>query len=751
MPGIESLRFRTSGGPGPARWSGAIRCPGAGIYSCPPGASQALAAGFRPALLLLLVACAGLLVAGDSGAGRVVARPAAALDFRLAGHAGGAIRAVSVHQGEVWIGQGIGVSRVDLADGESAAIVEHVPLSLGSDVYSLARHDRYLYAGARDGLWILDVGPPAVRVAAHFVTPGTIRALTYYTPLGPGPGWLFMSDDLAGVVLAVVEGATVRATSVVLSDGGARSAVAVADDLAMIPGDDLYIVELAEPEMPVEVGRLVTRGQVRGVTAGPPGSRLVYVSDSAEGLLAVDFTDPRQPVVRGFLGGVPSGELLRLGSVLYIIDRGVNLVTVDSADPSRLSYVGVYGGLTGAVAIGLAGDMFLAAAGNQLMVASFSPANPLYQPHVLARLHSAWPVRQHLLLPDHVYLARGEEGLMAVRVIPPERPEVALEYAPPWGAFGLAARNHRLYVSTIRGFEVWDVTDPASPVPITNQPFAQWSATAWIAVTDQRLVATTRERLHIASLAAGQLPSEVAELVYARLPAWPADAVPQGLALFGDTVIYVPAGDAGIAVLTVDDQDPASIRPELRAFVTTPVGVQARTALVAGSLLALGTQDGVVLYDLGDPLRPQPIAHHRAGYGVLSLAMAEGRLFVAADVNGLLVLDLAEPRLPSVAGWLRPDYPISGVVAESDRLYVAGAGLSIVDVLSAVDRTPPATPQPLPTWPSAVPTATPRPTEWRTSTPTMVATNTATPSAPATFTASPEPWAVRLYLPWCTR
>jgi hypothetical protein len=261
----------------------------------------------------------------------------------------------------------------------------------------------------------------------------------------------------------------------------------------------------------------------------------------------------------------------------------------------------------------------------------------------------------------------------------------------------------------------------------------------------------------VADLSAGDIPREAAEMEYARQPGWPIDAVPQGIALNGADVAYLPAGSAGVAVLAIDDRDPESIRPELRAFVTVPAGIQALSALVSGNLLAIGTQDGVVLYDLADPLRPQPVAHHRGGYSAVAMEASGTRLYIAADLAGLPVLDVADPRVPSLVGALPVDFPITGVAADAERVYAAGAGLLILDAGAPPEGTasPPLPTVVRPTLPPVVPTVTPLPTELPSPSPTATASETATRALTATPTPSASPTAteaaVRVYVPLSER
>jgi len=94
--------------------------------------------------------------------------------LRLQGHNGGAVRAVVATADTVWMGEGIGVTEIDVDVDEPrrSRAVRHLVLGVNADVFGLHWLDDFLYVGAADGLHIVDLeaddGPAVV---AHYVTP----------------------------------------------------------------------------------------------------------------------------------------------------------------------------------------------------------------------------------------------------------------------------------------------------------------------------------------------------------------------------------------------------------------------------------------------------------------------------------------------------------------------------------------------------------------------------------------------------
>ena len=82
-------------------------------------------------------------------------------------------------------------------------------------------------------------------------------------------------------------------------DGGARD-VEIVGALAYVASGDsgLRIIDVSNPESPVELGAWDTSGEASGI--GVVGT-LVYVADGAYGLLIIDVSNPSTPVGIGAL------------------------------------------------------------------------------------------------------------------------------------------------------------------------------------------------------------------------------------------------------------------------------------------------------------------------------------------------------------------------------------------------------------------------------------------------------------------
>jgi len=712
--------------------SGGWRRPAAG-RSRRPGSANRLQQGAIGAAPVVLALALGALLGLDALPARSAAS-AGAVGLDLVGQIGGVVRAVVFDGEAAWVAEGIGVTRVDLREPERARAGVHLTLGLEADVFSLALAGRHLFVGARDGLHVLDVGNPQEPApVAYMAVGGTVRGLTTYAAPDGGPTLLFVSDDQAGVhILDVSDGDRPQVVATVPSLEGALAAVATDGRIAAVPGDVLHVVSLAVPGAPVDLGRFDTEAAIRGLAVD--GS-IVYVTDSSEGLIVLSIADPTSPEEIARLPRAGAGPLVLDEDVLFVVQDGVR--AIDVSVPEAPQDLGVYASLSGAVDVRRAGSLLLAARGFGLSVARLGA--PDREPTLVSEVRSVWPLRAMDPVGDHLYVARVEHGLAAVDARDPSRMRLSVEWTRP--VYGLRASAGFAYLSTDRGFEIWNVAEPAAPYRQMEEPFAPgWGPTAWIDASARRLVAATYDSLHVAELRPEALPRVAAELRYVEQAGWPEDAHGRDVVLLGDHLAYVALGPAGIAVVDLVD---ASLPQALRR-VPVPGDLEAISLAQRGALLAVGAVGGVVLYDLTTPLRPRYLGELAGGAPLRALEMAflGDLLLVAADRDGLLVVDLSDPAVPTIVGRLTPGYSITGVTTSGRRAYVAGAGLLVLEAATVPPASATTSPVPSATALPVVPTATPAertPVPSPSSTPvgTSSPTVTATDAPPETASATP--------------
>jgi hypothetical protein len=226
----------------------------------------------------------------------------------------------------------------------------------------------------------------------------------------------------------------------------------------------LRIVDVSDPEHPLEVGSLDTPGRAYGVAL--QGS-LAYVADGRDGLRIINVSNPRQPFEVGaidtpeFAWGVAVD-----GTYAYVADRLGGLRIIDVSDPAAPSEVGSVVTPDEATDVALDGSKVFVTAfeGGGLRVYDVSsPTNPS---------EMGWidtPGSAYALVLDggYAYLADGGGGLRIVRVADPASLGEAGFYSAPGWARDVCLDGGLVYIANeTLGLRVIDVADPSSPQEI---------------------------------------------------------------------------------------------------------------------------------------------------------------------------------------------------------------------------------------------------------------------------------------------
>jgi len=650
-----------------------------------------------------------VLAAVAHGAGGTVPAlgPLSLAELELVGHVGGAVRAVVVEEGRAWMGQGVGVTEVDLTAPDDARETWRLVLGAHADVWSLARVGTFLAVGASDGVYLVDHAAHEPRVLARLPLERPVRALTALGPDRNGALYvLAVTPGHDAAVIAVSTDGTASVVAEVPDSAGATTGIAVDGARGLFAGRELRVLDLSDPAAPTVVATAAVSGTVRGLAAA---GGFGYVADSRDGLLVLALDDPGAPV--GRLSGVRAGRLILRGHIAFLLEEhatGPNTVRlVDVADPASprdvLGGESTYEVLRGALDLACAADVCAAARGRGLVVAD---VRDVRWPLPRSEVASTWPVAGIAPAGGCVYAALGENGLGVIDVRVREAPLPWAGWRPVGGVDGVHVSDGHAYVSAANGFSRIDVSDPCDPVPRETPFAADWPATAWIASGGRLLAATTTTQLRLAALGVDRAPEETAAIQYAALPGWPGQAVAQGIAMGEDAVAFVAAGPGGVAVMGLEDPS----APRLLRVLPPPEGAAVLSVALAGRQLAAGTSAGVLLYDAQEPATPRLVGAHAGHYSARSLAYHGPRtLLVAADEGGLLVLDVSDPARPAQRTAWRPPYAVSVVAVGADEggaedealVLVAGAGLGVMRLRASGDTpTPPASDTPPPAEPS---------------------------------------------------
>ena len=232
-----------------------------------------------------------------------------------------------------------------------------------------------------------------------------------------------------------------------VSTGGEPCQMEVMDDVAYVTTSSrLLILDVSDPSLPVEIGAL--DGEPCGLAVA---GQIVYVADALAGLRVIDASNPAAPVQVGVLATTGEArDVAVAGSVAYVADGFSGLRIIDVSDPSAPVEVGIVDTPDDAIAVAVAGDFAYVADGASLRVIDVSNPSAPRQVGALVPL-SPFGLLADVVVVDAVALMADEDsGVWVVDVTRPEAPvEIGLLPTPPGGVTGLDAANGLVYAASV--------------------------------------------------------------------------------------------------------------------------------------------------------------------------------------------------------------------------------------------------------------------------------------------------------------
>jgi len=479
-------------------------------------------------------------------------------------------------------------------------------------------------------------------------TPGTARAVDI------GIGFAYVADGDNGLQIMDFSELGDPRNPVLRGAAGppAVDAAAAAGDIVCLSAGSagLVVVDVGDPDRPIVTGRVGTPGNAGGITVV---DSVVYVADDAVGLMLFNISDPADPRPMG-VDNSP-GRALDVAvsnSFAYVADEidGLRVVNVVDPDtPWRVDTIDVSGAGLG---VDVAGE--------------------------------------------YVYVA-GAGGLHVVDVSSPVAGFVAGSSETLGSATGVAVRHDggaAFVVEGIAGVEVFDVSDPSSPVSV-NHIVPRLRATGAAVSGGLVMLAEDTGGLRVVHAPRIDAPPVVA--------AMPSDAI--------ETVTLVEAGPGGVfaagqatGFFSVGIGD--SLRPDgTLALPYTPsdIAVGGASAYVAsrnggidiidvsdfsapaaagrvpynGAAVAVAVSDSVVAFATGGRLFGAWVVADAVAstieipFGQTSAVSIAGGYAYAGDTGSSIhVVELIDPRRPRHLGSVPADGAVSDMLADGRYLYV---------------------------------------------------------------------------------
>jgi len=409
-------------------------------------------------------------------------------------------------------------------------------------------------------------------------------------------------------------------------------------------------------------------------------------------------TEPRLPLI-GSWPGYPHGGIARsatvVGDYVYLASGpgGIQIINVSNPNnPSRVGHLPYRAGpldypvvLTPYAA---AGDFLYAGAAYRtglFVIDARDPANPR-----VVSVSGDRPVRAISISGNRAFVGAqddnslaGKAGIQVFDITTPEAP-VPISFTDTLGyaITSLAASGNILFASEYSGGRdgaggllIFDVSNPSLPIQV-GRLSPQQHDLGRVALVDENHVAIldslfiqqpwqTKYFLQIVDVSNPAAPARIGSVEVHNL----ADITVAG------PLVYLTAEEAGLQVVDISDLT----APRIVAVYDSPGTAWGVSVSGSRAFLADG-EAGLQVLDIGTPANPRLLGSYT--FGTAQDVVVAGQLAYVADGHaGLQIIDISQPRTPQLVGSLRVDDYISSVQVESNVVLLGGRkGLHVVDI-----------------------------------------------------------------------
>jgi hypothetical protein len=151
-------------------------------------------------------------------------------------------------------------------------------------------------------------------------------------------------------------------------------------------------------------------------------------------------------------------------------------------------------------------------------------------------------------------------------------------------------------------------------------------------------------------------------------------------AAFGENNALIASQNSDLRILDVTS--PAN--PSVSSFYTLPMDSIILDASLQGQFAYLGTDDGIVVFDISDPKGGTPVGTYKAPNRIKRISISGNYAYLVDEHNGFYILDIADPtRLRLITYYERLDginYISDLVINKNYAYFTEGAKVQIIDV-----------------------------------------------------------------------
>jgi len=427
----------------------------------------------------------------------------------------------------------------------------------------------------------------------------------------------------------------------------------------------------------------------------------VFVSLGPIGMAVVDISQPLSPTIVGWYDEPDSSYIGDMGAVFdvavqngyaYIANLAGGFLILDVSDPTHPTRVGSYDTPSAAWAVDVSGNYAYLVESN-FSFSNLPPGNLLVfdvrQPHspVLVGsvpLNTSDPHVNVRVIGDYVYIAAGRRGLLIFDISIPSQPELVGSYRTELGIYGLEVQgryaylgdgsptyHHRFYL------RILDISNPSDPalvgsLDITGKGF----------IRNARLLGQ-----HLYTVGGDIL---VFDVTHPETPLLVSSQIGPQLAVGVDAASsgHLVVGDAYNGLYLYDIRNPA--RPEetsKRGLLGQPLSIATRNGYV---YLTVGTHEyasssnptGLEIIDFHFPDQPRIVSVYGTDGIPHSVVVTDSLAFIAQDEHGLDIVNISNPAHPiHVASLDTRGTAVDVKVARTTAFVADGyAGVQLIDI-----------------------------------------------------------------------
>jgi hypothetical protein len=351
------------------------------------------------------------------------------------------------------------------------------------------------------GLVVMDISDPAA--------PGYITSIdTQGEPqsIAFASGYVYLPDGWTDKMLIFDVSTPENPIPVgeIAEEGYPVAAISMNDELFLLSEESsLRIFDASQPADPVEIGVLRLQGRITSVKVNGVD---VYAAGSNTLLRALDITNPTQ--------WVQIGETVNTGDVLnfdidndyaYLLNRryageyGNRLIVIDIHDPTQLTEVGRMELDVSPSGIAVAGDYAFITEMEppRLEIINIrQPESPTRAGRIDLPGENAFDVA---LAGDYAYVAGGYSGLFILDISQPVSPTLVTTYELIDESLGIEIRNDLAFVADRANMlHILNIVNPAHPVEIGRFPISE--PTGGVTAAGDYVYLSTRKGVEVVNI-----------------------------------------------------------------------------------------------------------------------------------------------------------------------------------------------------------------------------------------------------------